>query len=64
MLEKIKKYLNEVVIEWNKVEWPAKNELVNSTIIVFIVIAIFAAYVFLIDIVINTGLNHIMSVLR
>jgi preprotein translocase subunit SecE len=47
----IRQFWHEVVLEMKKVSWPARNEVVNTTLIVVIAIFFFAFYLFLIDIV-------------
>ncbi len=53
MFKKIKKFLDEVKVEMNKVSWPSHNELVNSTIIVVVVSLLFTLYIFLADLLIS-----------
>lgn len=42
-MSKLLSFLNEVKIELTKVSWPSREELVGSTIIVCILVAIFGA---------------------
>jgi preprotein translocase subunit SecE len=42
-MSKLLSFLNEVKIELMKVSWPSREELVGSTIIVCILVAIFGA---------------------
>jgi preprotein translocase subunit SecE len=42
-------FLTSVWQEAKKVNWPTRKELLNSTLVVLIVIAIFAVYLFAID---------------
>lgn len=47
----IRQFLREVVLEIKKVSWPARTEVINTTIIVVIAVFFFAFYLFLTDIV-------------
>ncbi len=61
MFESIQNYANEVATEFNKVEWPSYKELVNSTIVVFIVITIFSLLVFFYDAVISMFISKLIG---
>jgi preprotein translocase subunit SecE len=47
----IRHFWHEVKLEMKKVSWPARNEVVNTTIIVVIAVFFFAFYLFATDIV-------------
>lgn len=49
MVAKIKKLINEVVVEMKKVSWPSKEQLRESTVVVIVMTAIITAFTFLID---------------
>ena len=61
MFESLQKYANDVSLEFKKVEWPSSKELVNSTIVVFVVIAIFSLLVFSYDAVISAVISKIIG---
>ena len=48
-MNKIKNYLNQVVIEIKKVSWLSKDELMGSTLVVGLFAAIIAIFLFVID---------------
>ncbi|UCD64319.1 MAG: preprotein translocase subunit SecE [Candidatus Zixiibacteriota bacterium] len=48
-MEKIKKFLKEVVAELRKVTWPSKDELVGSTIVTIVVSLIVAIFIGIVD---------------
>jgi len=50
-------FLNEVKLELNKVVWPKIDEWVGSTIIVLILVCIFAVYLKAIDV----GFSHLVQ---
>ncbi|MBN1408256.1 MAG: preprotein translocase subunit SecE [Calditrichaceae bacterium] len=53
MIKKTKSFLEDVKREMMKVSWPTHNELLNSTMIVVLVSAIFTAFIFLSDLLIS-----------
>jgi preprotein translocase subunit SecE len=57
MFKKLKKFIDEVIVEMGKVSWPTHQELVNSTIIVVVVSLLFTIYIFLADLVISQVLD-------
>lgn len=56
-MKDIVQFLGEVRIELNKVVWPKYDEWIGSTIIVLILVAIFALYLGLVDF----GLSKLMG---
>jgi len=53
MKEKIVNFVTDVVKEMNKVTWPKKEELRDSTGIVLVVCGIIAAFVYVVDTIVN-----------
>ncbi|MEJ2542804.1 MAG: preprotein translocase subunit SecE [Calditrichaceae bacterium] len=53
MIKKTKTFLEDVKREMLKVTWPTHNELLNSTMIVVLVSAIFTVFIFLSDLLIS-----------
>ncbi len=51
MIKKIQKFLEDVKTEMNKVSWPTREELLNSTVIVIVVSIVFTIFIFLADLV-------------
>ncbi|MEW6509971.1 MAG: preprotein translocase subunit SecE [Bacteroidota bacterium] len=49
MKEKIIAFFTDVVKEMNKVTWPKKDDLRDSTVIVLVVCLIVAAFVYAVD---------------
>jgi len=49
LIDDSKKYLKEVKTEMSKVTWPTLPELKGSTVLVIILSAFFAVYLFVID---------------
>ncbi len=49
MFTKAKKFLKEVKIEFSKVSWPSKDELIGSTIVVVVLSLIMAIFIGVVD---------------
>lgn len=56
-LEKIKRFLKEVVAELRKVTWPTKDELVGSTIVVIVVSLVVAIFIGIVDRILGYGVQ-------
>jgi len=56
-LEKIKRFLKEVVAELRKVTWPTKDELVGSTIVVIVVSLVVAIFIGIVDRILGFGVQ-------
>jgi preprotein translocase subunit SecE len=60
MKEKIIGFFTDVVKEMNKVTWPKKEELRESTIVVLVVCIVIAAFVYVVDMVVSELLHQIL----
>ena len=54
---RIPRFLREVRIEMGKVTWPSRPELIQSTIVVMVAVAVAAAYIGLLDLVWSSLVN-------
>jgi preprotein translocase subunit SecE len=61
MKEKIIAFFTDVVKEMNKVTWPKKDDLRDSTIIVLVVCVIIAAFVYVADTAVSGVLRQILN---
>ncbi len=50
-MNKIKKFVADVKLEMIKVSWPARDELLNSTMVVLVSVALLGAIIYVIDLV-------------
>jgi preprotein translocase subunit SecE len=57
--DKIINFFVDIVREMKKVTWPKKEELKESTMVVIVTSLIFAAFVYVIDKIINEALKLI-----
>lgn len=61
MANKVTAFFKDIKIEMTKVAWPTKDELIGSTAIVLISLAILSAFIGVCDIFLSKLVNIIMS---
>jgi preprotein translocase subunit SecE len=61
MKEKIIGFFTDVVKEMNKVTWPKRDDLRDSTVIVLVVCLIIAGFVYAVDTAVSTGLRFVLE---
>ena len=57
------KFLRDVRVEMGKVTWPTRKDLVQSTIVVLVAVAIAAVYTGVLDSVFQQAVNLVMRVI-
>ena len=60
MIEKTKKFTNDVVAEMKKVTWPTLDELKGSTLVVIVTVFILAIFIGIIDRILSFGLEQVL----
>ncbi|MCC6477195.1 preprotein translocase subunit SecE [bacterium] len=60
MFKKIQEYFADVVVEMQKVSWPTRPEVVESTVIVFALSVTMAIAVFGVDQILTYGLKFVL----
>jgi len=60
MKEKIIAFFTDVIKEMNKVTWPKKDDLRDSTVIVLVVCLLIAAFVYVVDMAVSGVLRQIL----
>ena len=55
-------FVQQVRSEADKISWPTRRETVTTTVMVFIMAAIFATFFFLIDSLVSVGLRLILAI--
>ena len=53
MIKKLQAFIANVQKEMSKVSWPTRDELMNSSVIVVVVSALFGLYIFFADLIIS-----------
>jgi len=61
MKEKIIAFFTDVVKEMNKVTWPKKDELRDSTVVVIVVCVFLSLFVFVVDEAVSFTLRKILE---
>ena len=61
MKEKIIGFFTDVVKEMNKVTWPKKDDLRDSTVVVLVVCLIIAGFVYVVDFAVSQGLHLLLQ---
>jgi preprotein translocase subunit SecE len=59
MVKNIKKFVNDVVSEMQKVAWPTREQLQESTVVVVVVTAIITGFIYLIDLLMGNLITAI-----
>ncbi|KAA3610244.1 MAG: preprotein translocase subunit SecE [Calditrichaeota bacterium] len=59
MIKKIQMFIENVQKEMSKVSWPSRDELMNSSVIVVVVSALFAIYIFFADLIISKLVEYL-----
>ena len=59
----IGKFLHEVRIELRKVTWPTRKELMQSTVVVLVAVAIMTTYTFVLDTAFSRFVELVISVI-
>ena len=60
MPNKVMKFLNDVKVELKKVSWPTRNELMGSTIVVIVAVALLAIFIGIWDLILSRGINFLL----
>ena len=61
MANKVAGFFNDIKLEMLKVSWPTRDELIGSTIIVIVSLAILALFIGICDLVLSKIVNVIMT---
>jgi len=57
-------FLKETRKELNNVSWPGRREVTGTTIVVIASVFFFGLFFFVVDIIVNTGMNHLFGALK
>ena len=61
MANKVAGFFNDIKLEMSKVSWPTKDELIGSTIIVMVSLAILSIFIGICDLFLSKIVNIIMT---
>jgi len=60
MIDKIKKFIDEVIAELQKVSWTPRPDLINATLVVIVSSVCLGLFITLSDLILSRGLNAIL----
>ena len=55
-------FVQQVRVEAAKIIWPTRRETMTTTVMVFVMAAIFSAFFFLVDSIVSVGLKMILAI--
>jgi len=61
MANKVANFFKEIKLEMSKVAWPTRQELIGSTAVVLVSLAILSVFIGVCDVVLSTVVNIIMA---
>jgi preprotein translocase subunit SecE len=61
MANKVVGFFNDVKLEMGKVSWSTRDELIGSTIVVIVSLAILSVFIGICDVILSAAVNIIMS---
>ena len=61
MANKFVGFFNDVKLEMGKVSWSTRDELIGSTIVVIVSLAILSVFIGICDVLLSAAVNIIMS---
>ena len=56
-LREFKQFLIGVVAELKRTTWPGQKEIIGTTVVVLVTVMICAAYLWVVDLFLNRGMN-------
>ena len=62
MVGKITKFLNEVRVEFKKVTWSTREELIGSTAVVIVTILLLALFVGIVDALLSAAITVVFRI--
>lgn len=60
-LRELKQFLISSWSELKKTTWPSPKEIRGTTIVVLVTVMICAAYLWVVDIILNQGMNYVLQ---
>lgn len=57
MIKKARQFIEDVQVEMKKVVWPERDQLINSTVVVIVVSALFTLFIFFADTIVSKLIN-------
>jgi preprotein translocase subunit SecE len=61
VVARIREFVQDVLVEFRKVTWPSRQELINSTVVVIVVTVVLAVFLGTVDIVLARVVEWLLS---
>jgi len=58
-LRRFRQFLNDVWAELKKTTWPARREVYGTTVVVIVTVLICACFLWIVDLILNKGMEGI-----
>jgi len=62
--QRMREYLHEVRIEMHQVTWPSRSEVVSTTVVVIVAVAVFSAFLYSVDSGVGFALTWVLNHFR
>jgi preprotein translocase subunit SecE len=59
-LRKIREFFHDVLVEFRKVTWPSRREVIGSTTVVIVVVLVLAVFLAVVDIALSRLVGFIL----
>ena len=59
--QRVTQFYQDVRAEMKKVSWPARQEVLGTTMVVIVSVFFFGVYLFVVDYVLQSGLNWVLK---
>jgi len=59
----IKQFYRDVKLEMKRVTWPSRQDVINTTVITILAVFFFSAYLFVVDIGLNKGIEELTKLI-
>lgn len=60
MINRVGKFINETKIELGKVSWSTKDELIGSTTVVIVSLALLTIFIYICDVILSRVVNYLI----
>jgi len=60
-LRRFRQFLNEVWAELKKTTWPSQNEVYGTTLVVIVTVLICAFFLWVVDLILNRGMETLFK---
>ncbi len=61
-IQRLRQFMSETWSELQKTTWPTRREVRGTTIVVVLATLFFAAYLYVVDMVLQTGMDRLMRI--